>query len=200
MSTYRYIWKDPNLARIQRQLRPAIAPSAVLSGPAPAPIVDISLTGETAEDKLDLDTVMAVSGWEYQSTNPPDQPKGLILRQEIGLRLLVDESTTSNVFVNLLSVPITVERGVLTIVGQGTFTTEIEQANVRVTVDGIPVVSTAHAVGISNLMMAARVPVPAGLRTVSLQWRAGALGTIRARPGTRPDDEFAALLVREMSA
>jgi len=197
-ATYRYQWSDPALSEVAQSLDPSLV--VTKAGPAPAPVVDITLSDDGANNKSDLDAVMAVLGWTYQSTNPPNPPQGVIIRQELSTKLLVDDSTTSAVFVDLLSIPIETEVGVLTVIASACSTNLITLGYLRITIDGIPVAGGAHDLGTQNMFLAVRVPITAGAHTVTLRWRVDALGTQSARPVTFPEAEFATLLVREMNA
>lgn len=197
MTVYRYAWKGLDLASLQALVRPDLI--LTRQGPAPAPVMDISAIDPTLEDKIDLDEAMLSLGWNYQSTDPPTQAQGLILRQEIGLPLTVDMITVSDVFEDLLTVPITTNASVLGLMANMVSTAAASLGYFRVTVDGFPVAKGAHLEGTANLFLGGRVPVPAGAHVVKVQWRVAPGGTQSIRPVTVPDAEFASLLVREMS-
>ena len=197
MTTYRYGWKGIDEQALKRNVDPA--KTLAVQGPAPAPVVDIVIDSPTAADKMDLDAAMLQQGWVYSSTDPPAQPKGIILRQEIGAKITTDESTTSTSFVDLITVPITTEAGVLGLIANASSLAVISLGYFRVTVDGVAVAGGAHLLGLANLFLGVRVPITAGSHTVKLQWRTDALGTHSISAASLPEAHFANLLVREMS-
>jgi hypothetical protein len=200
MSTYRYKWESPPLERVKRGISEAMQAVISMTAPAPQALVDVSLTGETEADKLDLDGTMLGLGWEFLSMDPPAPPQVILLRQEVTANLTADANTDSDAFTNLLTVEITTGAGVIGIMASATTRTADAEGNIRVTVNGTPIRSSGHPIGIANTVLSARVPVPPGTYTVALQWRAGVGGTHYARPVSYPADEFAGLLVRETTA
>jgi len=198
MTTYRYNWKGLDVPAIQQSINPSLVP--VVAGPAPSSVVDVTIGSSTAEDKSDLDAAMLQQGWIYASTDPPQQPQGIVLRQEIGVKLLVDSTTNSTTFVDLITVAITTQAGVLGLVANATSLALVTLGYLRITVDGVTVQGGAHLIGLANNFMGLRVPIAAGAHTVKLQWRTDAGGTHQINAASAPEAEFANLLVREMSS
>lgn len=198
MTTYRYAWKGLDQTAIARSISPSLS-GFTIAGPSPAPVIDVTVNSSSNTDKEDLDDAMLKQGWAYSSTDPPAPPKGIILRQEIGTRVISDSSTTSTSFEDLLTVSITTEAGVLGLIVSACSTAMLEQGYFRITVDGVTVTGGAHMVGLASMFLGVRVPITPGPHTVKLQWRTDTLGTHRVNAVSAPEAEFANLLVREMS-
>jgi hypothetical protein len=66
MAIYRYAWTgvcgDAVLSQLQQGLNVTINPPSVV------PTIDIEIVGGNVGDKMDLDSAMESSGWEYQMT------------------------------------------------------------------------------------------------------------------------------------
>lgn len=197
MTTYRYTWKGIDADDVAKLLDPSLVVSVL--GPAPAPVIDVVLNSSSATDKDDLDAAMFQKGWLYFSTDPPAQPQGIILRQEIPAKLLSDSSTTSDTFADLIVVPITTGAGVLGLIASAVSTAIVTPGYFRITVDGVTVANGAHGVGMMNMFLGVRILVPAAAHTVKLQWRTDATGTHKIDASSMPEAEFASLLVRELS-
>jgi hypothetical protein len=198
MITYRYSWKGLSTSDIMSALDPAVSVLAI-QGPEPSAVVDIQLDSSTATTKTDLDSVMHILGWVYVSTDPPAPPKGIILRQEVGAKIVADNTTSSTAFVDLLTVNITTENCVLGVIASIGSTALVDPGYFRVTVDGVPVSNGAHEAGMMGNFMGTRLALAAGAHAVKIQWRTDAAGTLHVRPVANPDSEYASLLVREMS-
>ena len=192
---YRYQWIGLNIERINSHIDPMFPASLLSVGPRP--LIDLSADDSTKED---LDAAMVSLGWSYHSTDPATSPQGLILRQETNDRVLADLSTNSNLWVDLLSVNMTTDGGWLTVIGAATTECAGDLGYLRTTINGIPIVSSVSEIGTSNKFLAGRVPVPQGTYTLKLQWRVDGAGVQHVRPVSKPEAEFANLIVRDVSA
>jgi len=193
--TYRYRWIGLNIGRVNTQIDPLLPAAIVKVGTRP--LIDLTADDST---KTDLDEAMLAQGWEYRETDPAQSPDGLVIRQEVFAKVINDTLTMNTAFEDLISFDVTTEgNGWLTIIGAGTTECLGALGYLRTTLNGAPVSSTSSLIGASNKFLAGRVQVPAGTYTVKLQWRVDAAGTQHVRPFTRPEAEFASLLVREMS-
>lgn len=197
-TTYRYKWSGPSLIEVTNNLKPGVVPT--LFQPRPQPLADITLSSDLAEDKTDLDGVMAALGWEFIQTNPPMPPRGVVVREVQEKRLITDETTTSTSFVDLLSIPITTDDGFIEAYATASTNVLIALGAFRLTLDGVPFVAGGCGVpigAVGSISIIKRAPVTAGVHTVALQWRAGVGGTLRVRPNAFPDVEHATLLIKE---
>jgi hypothetical protein len=198
MITYRYNWKGLSTSDLVNALDPSVTVLGI-QGPAPSAVVDVQLDSSSAVAKTDLDSIMSILGWTYLSTDPPSTPKGIILRQEVGAKVVADNTTSSAVFVDLLTVNITTENCVLGVIASVGSTALVDPGYFRVTVDGVPVSNSAHEPGMMSNFMGTRLALAAGAHAVKIQWRTDAAGTLHVRPVANPDSEFASLWVREMN-
>jgi len=130
-----------------------------------------------------------------------------IFRESANSILAVDTTTASAVFVDLLTVAITVEAGFILIESSIGASLSVNAGTIffRITVDGVAQAGVSNSFTIIGDEHASafclRVAVAAGLRTVKLQWRvASVLSTARIRPVTQPDAEHASLVVSEVTA
>lgn len=191
---YRYRWRGVDIAAVNSILDPNLPASVVAVGPDP--MIDVQADDST---KSDLDVAMEAQGWEFLLMNPSSPALGLVLRQEINQRLLVDSATIDQAFTTLLQTNITVaEAGILSIVGAITSDSQGAVGYARLALNGVQIVSSGKT-GLSNVMLVGRAPVPPGVYVATLDWRVDLGGTQACNPASQPDAQFANLLVREMS-
>lgn len=119
----------------------------------------------------------------------------------------VDTSTVSIVFVDLLTVAITARGGtrleilatfsasIAVLAGQGLFRLLLDAGALRGA--GFPLATLDQPN--SGAIVQRSVVVAAGVRTVKLQWRTTVGSTLQVRPVAAPNDEHAALFVKELS-
>jgi hypothetical protein len=69
MTVYRYEWNGINLQDVKRLMRPAADPS-ISAGPAPQPLIDITIAAPSGSDAADLENAMAVQGWTFVEADP----------------------------------------------------------------------------------------------------------------------------------
>lgn len=194
--TYRYKWRGVNLTSLLNQTNPTSV--ITVSDPAPIPIVDVT-SDKGDPDKIDIDQAMDLQGWSFESVAPPDPPKGIVLRQFLEKRLDTDQSTNSNVFIDLISLPITTTIGGVLKVSASISSLATGIGTFRLTLDGIAISDggAGHEVLGGNAILK-RIAVNPGLHVVGLQYKSDLLGTVFVRPITT-ENEHATLWVEELS-
>jgi len=195
--TYRYKWNGVNITHVNRLLSPLFPAVFLVTGPSI--LVDVSADDSA---KADLDDAMGEQGWSFESQDPVGTglSNSSIVRRILETRVGVDTTTTSTVFVDLLSIVLTTDAGFLEIESTVASNSITVLSFIRVALDGVsvPDSETVQLVGDSSSSILKRVAVTAGTHTVSLQWRTTILGTLQVRPVTNPQ-EHATLLIREVS-
>jgi len=123
--------------------------------------------------------------------------------QVVETSLAVDTSTASAVFVDLLTLSITITGSALLLLATVSVTnTNPSVVSFAITVDGTQYVgaATSFTAASQNRCAALMVKVTglaAGSRSVKLRWKRTA-GTISINPATAPDDQHAALTAMEV--
>jgi hypothetical protein len=128
-----------------------------------------------------------------------------VLQSAFG-EVTVDTSTTSNVFVDLITVPITTTGAILFLASSfaASPTGAAVAADFRLTLDGVPLRGAGLFMNTGQPESGAidyrATGLAPGAHTVKLQWRSNsALLGVQIRPVTAPNTEHASLYVQEQT-
>lgn len=165
--------------------------------------------GDTDDDRFTWSETDGQHRWETVPVGPtgPTGPAGGVIVQAGFTEVAADTSTSSNVFVDLLTLPITTA-GASRLMIHATFAATVSialgTAFFRITVDG------AAVRGCGNQLVALLEPqsgalvvrtglLAAGPHTVRLQWRVSSVvSVLQIRPVAAPDSEHGSLFVAEI--